>query len=64
MAIRVFCHGTDEDTGHRQRCGEYLRMRHRALAQRLLEDGDLTGIKVCMTAGMFPAEEKERPCAC
>ena len=35
-------------------------MRHRALAQRLLEDGDLTGIKVCMTAGMFPAEEKER----
>lgn len=60
MAIRVFCHGTDEDTGHRQRCGEYLRMRHRALAQRLLEDGDLTGIKVCMTAGMFPAEEKER----
>lgn len=60
MAIRIFCHGTDEDPGHRQRCGEYLRLRHRALAQRLLEDGDLSGIRVCMAAEMFPAEETEK----
>ena len=59
MAIRVFCHGTDEDPGHRRRCGEYLRLRHRALAQKLLDDGDLTGIRVCMAAEMFPSEEKE-----
>ena len=38
MAIRVFCHGTEEDLGHRQRCGEYLRLRHRALAQKLLDE--------------------------
>lgn len=60
MAIRIFCHGTDEDPGNRQRCGEYLRLRHRTLAQRLLDDGDLTGMRVCMAAGMFPAEEKEK----
>ena len=60
MAIRIFCHGTDEDPGHRQRCGEYLRLRHRVLAQRLLDGGDITGIRTCMAAGMFPAEEKER----
>lgn len=59
MAIRIFCHGADEDPGHRRRCGEYLRLRYRALAQKLLDDGDLTGIRVCMSAEMFPSEEKE-----
>lgn len=60
MAIRIFCHGTDEEPGHRQRCGEYLRLRYRTVAQKLLENGDLSGIRACMAAGMFPEEETEK----
>lgn len=60
MAIRIFCHGTDEDPEHRRRCKEYLKLRHRTAAQKLLDSGDLEGIRACMEAEVFPVEEMER----
>ena len=60
MAIRVFCHGTDPEENHRIRCGEYLRLRHRTVGEKLLDTGDLVGLRVCMENGFFPEEDRGR----
>lgn len=59
MAIRVFCHDGDIRKEHREDCGRYLRLRHRKAAEKLIGDGDVKGLRVCLENGIFPPEEKE-----
>lgn len=58
-AIRIFCHGTDQEEVHRKACGRYLQLRHKAAGETLVEKGDLEGLRVCLKEDWFSEKERE-----
>ena len=59
MAIRIFCHQTDEDPGHQAACRSYLEKRYRVAAKNLVETGDVAGLRSLLKEGWLSERDIE-----
>ena len=59
MAIRIFCHATDEDPGHRAACRAYLEKRYRAAVKCLVENGDVSGLRCLLKESWLSENDRE-----